>query len=444
MPERKKIAIIGRPNVGKSQLFNAIAKKRIAIVDDNEGTTRDRLIATVDFFGQSIDIIDTGGIEFSRHKQFHKEITEQALHAIEEADSIILVVDGRAGMHEFDREIATICQRTHKPLCVAANKIDSEEAGYELHQFYALGIDSIVPISAIHGYNIAELLEQALEPLGALTASASTSTATKIAIFGRPNVGKSTLFNALIGQDRSIVSPIAGTTRDVIDEQFSYNGENYCFIDTAGLKRRHKEHEVVEKFATIRTKEALEKCDIALVVAEAAQGITTEEKKILALVNEAEKGCIILINKWDAVKNFRMEHCLQGLEEELPFTSHIPKLFISAKTGRNVMKIFPEIAVVAAAFTARIPTPKLNKWLEKALQAYHPPMIQGKRLRIYYGVQIDTAPPRFALFVNNPMLFDPNYKKYLMNELKANFNLTGTPVLLQIRPKQKRQAEFFD
>jgi GTPase len=433
----KKIAIVGRPNVGKSSLFNAICKKRISIVDEAEGITRDRLYSTTDFFGFPFEIIDTGGIQIKLIGEFSKEIRQQAEIAICEADSIIMVVDAQVGPHDLDYEIARILHREKKPLCLAVNKVDNDNHMNLVHQFSCLGIPKMVPVSASHAYQIAELLEVALEPFDKTVIPELPSAVPHITILGRPNVGKSALLNALLGEERSIVSPIAGTTRDSIDTLVKWEGEEFLFIDTAGIRRRHKEKETVDKYAHIRSERALERADIVLLVMDSTQGMTTEEKKIVKMIENAEKGCILLFNKWDLAKGFRMEHAFQALEQEIPFFSHCPKLFISAKTKRNLDKIFPMIKQVKSAYETRIPTHPLNKNLISAMQKYHPPVIGGKRLRIYYMAQIDTKPPRFVLFVNNPLLMEEGYKRYLINNMREAFDFTGTPLLLSLKGKEK-------
>ncbi|MDB6081649.1 MAG: GTPase Der [Chlamydiia bacterium] len=439
MSRIKKIAIVGRPNVGKSALFNAICKKRISIVDEQEGITRDRLYQRTEFFSYPFEIIDTGGIEVHSKADFSQEIKRQAEIAIEEADSIIMVVDARVGPQDLDKEVATILHRKDKPVCLAVNKIDNRSEMSLIHQFAGLGIPHMVAVSAAQGFQIAELLDIALSSFDKSIIPEDATTGTKIAILGRPNVGKSLLLNTLLGEDRSIVSPIAGTTRDAIDTTVTFGGKEYILIDTAGIRRKHKEKEVVEKFAAIRSASALERADIALLVMDASSGMTTEEKKIARMIEQESKGCILLFNKWDLTKGFRMEHCLKGIEQEVPFLKHCPKLFISAKTNRNVDKIFPTVAQVEEASNHRISTGTLNKCLIAAMQKCHPTMLKGKRLRIYYLAQVDIKPPRFVLFVNNPNLMEEAYKKYLINQLRDSFNFSGVPLILELRGKEQHK-----
>ena len=429
-----KLAIVGRPNVGKSALFNCIVKKQVSIVDDEEGVTRDRVYGRAEIFGKPFDVIDTGGL-FSDDPHFSELVTRQAEIAIEEADAIVLVVDGTVGPQELDLKVARILHSSKKPLCLAVNKIDSPEKEYLIHTFSLLGISNMVAVSALHKFQIAELLELATGSFPTV-GTEEESPYPKIAIVGRPNVGKSMLLNSLVGEERSIVSPIAGTTRDSIDMEISFGDKKYTLIDTAGIRRKHKERSCLEKFSTIRTERAIERADLCLLVVDTMSGVTAEEKKIARSIEEAGKGCVLVLNKWDLVSNIRMEHAMRGLEEEVHFLANAPKLFISAKTGRNVQKIFPLIDQVHSSSKKRIPTHKLNKALREWMARNHPPMIGGKRLRIYYMSQVDTEPPRFVLFVNSPLLLEESYKKYLVNNIRSTFNFSGVPFSMFLKGKE--------
>jgi|688.fasta_scaffold43367_3 GTP-binding protein len=445
MPKLPKLAIVGRPNVGKSALFNRICKKKIAIVDEAEGVTRDRLYADTEFFGLPFQIIDTGGINPRSKALFNDEIKRQAEIAIEEADSIIMVVDAHIGITDLDKEVADILLRTKKPVCLAVNKIDDLTQESLIYPFQSLGIKNIIAVSAAQSWHIAELLEKALEKIPKNLSEEEESDAISISIVGRPNVGKSSLINYILDDERCIVSPIPGTTRDSVDIPFIHDGNHYTFIDTAGIRRKRAEHEAVDKFATIRTERAIERADICLLMMDAQQGMTVQEKKIANMIEEAGKGCILLFNKWDLVKGFRMEHCLKSIEEEVGFLKHCPKVFLSAKTGRNIDKIFPLIRQVYEDSRKRIPTHQLNKFIEGCLQKNHPPMIGGKRLRIYYMAQVQEQPPRFILFVNYPNLMIDSYKKYLYNQFRETYGFTGVPILMNLRGKpQKSKAERLD
>jgi GTP-binding protein len=413
-----KVAIVGRPNVGKSALFNRISKKNIAIVDEAEGITRDRIYVDADFFGTPFQLIDTGGIDARSKADYNAHIKQQAEIAIEEADSLIMVVDGHVGLTVTDKELAKILHRTKKPVCLAVNKIDNLSQENLMYAFQSLGINPMVAVSSAQGWHIAELLEAAFAKLDTKGEYEHTEQAIQLAIVGRPNVGKSSLLNYLLNEERCIVSPVAGTTRDSIDVPFNYRGVAYNLIDTAGIRRKGSEHEVVEKFAAIRTERAIERSNICLLMLDSQQGITREEKKIANQIEEAGKACILLFNKWDLVKGFRMEHCLKGVEDEVPFLKHCPKLFISATEGRNVDKIFDLTEQVYADSQKRIPTHQLNKFIASCLERNHPPMLGGKRLRIYYMAQVAIQPPKFVLFVNFTNLMIESYKKYLYNQFR--------------------------
>lgn len=441
MSKLPKLAIVGRPNVGKSALFNRIVKKRIAIVDEAEGITRDRLYAVTDLFGMPFEVIDTGGINSRSKAVFNEEIKRQAEIAIEEADTLILVVDSTVGITDLDKEVASILLRTKKPVCLAVNKIDNLDNQDQIHEYYSLGIKKIVGVSAMQGWHIAELLETALEDFREKQVEYEEDPSIKICVVGRPNVGKSSLVNYLLEEERCIVSPIAGTTRDSIDIPFIHEDQLYTLIDTAGVRRKKSEHEVVEKFAAIRTERSIERADICLLMLDSMQGITTQEKKIANDIEAAGKGCILLFNKWDLNEGFRMEHCMQGVEEEVPFLKHCPKLFMSVKTGRNVEKVFSLIKEVSEDSKKRITTHQLNKFVAAAMQRNHPPMVQGKRLRIYYMAQVSVQPPVFVLFVNYPNLMMESYKKYLYNQFREEYGFMGVPITFHLKGKAPTKKE---
>jgi GTP-binding protein len=436
MKHLPKLAIVGRPNVGKSALFNRICKKKISIVDEAEGVTRDRLYAEADLFGFKFQVIDTGGINARSTALFNEEIKRQAEIAIEEADSLVLVVDAQVGITDLDKDLATILLRTKKPLCLAVNKVDELSKGDLIHQFHSLGVRSMVAVSAAQSLHIAELLEAAFASFPRDQSELEVDESIKVAIVGRPNVGKSSLINYLLDENRCIVSPVPGTTRDSIDISFHIGEKRYTLIDTAGIRRKHAEHEVVDKFAAIRTERAIERADICILMLDAQEGITTQEKKIANDIEEAGKGCILIFNKWDLVKGFRMEHCLREVEEEVRFLKHCPKIFISALTGRNVDKIFDVVNQVSLDSKKRITTHQLNKFIGETLQKNHPPMLQGKRLRIYYMAQVSVEPPKFILFVNYPNLMLESYKKYLYNQFRETYGFLGVPILFHLKGKQ--------
>lgn len=445
-----KIAIVGRPNVGKSALFNCICKKRISIVDEAEGITRDRIYATVEFFGKTIEIIDTGGIDPRSSIPFNEQIKQQAEIAIKEADAIIMVVDGQADITLLDEELARFLLRTKKPLALAVNKIDDFDDVAFSAAFHRLGIAPLIAVSATQRWHIAELLEGVTAPLfsadpeknGEEAAAAQDQAETvRLAIVGRTNVGKSSLINFILKEERCIASPIPGTTRDSVDIPFLWEGSSFNLIDTAGIRRKGSEHEVVDKFAAIRTEEAIANADVCALMVDSQQGITAQEKKIARNIEDAGKGCIVIFNKWDLVQGHRMEHCLKSVEEEIPFLNHCPKIFISALTGRNVEQLFPLAIEVYHAARSHITTGQLNRFIELALQKNHPPMIGGKRLRIYYLTQVGTEPPQFSLFCNYPYLMLDSYKKYLVNQFRKTFGFVGVPVRLYLKGKKRQKRE---
>jgi GTPase len=433
-----KIAIVGRPNVGKSALFNRICQKRLSIVDEAEGITRDRLYAQADLFGRPFLLIDTGGIDLSGKIPFAEEVKRQAEAAIEEADAILFVVDGQVGPTPLDEELAKRLRKGKKPVIVAVNKIDEWGEETQVAAFHRLGIAQVMGISALQGHQIAELLEAALAPIEEeeLAVERAATEAIKVAIVGRPNVGKSTLLNQLLSEERSIVSPVAGTTRDAIDVGFEHEGQKYLLIDTAGIRRKKSEKETVDKFAAIRTEEAVERADVCLLVLDAFEGFTAQERRIAAEIEAQGKSCILVFNKWDLIQNLRMEHALRGVREAAPFLAHCPTLFIEALHKRNLNKIFPLIREVYQQRFLRLTTGALNKFIEACLQKYHPPLIWGKRLRIYYLTQAEINPPKFVLFVNKPDLMTDTYKKFLINQLRDAFPFTGCPLLFELRGKR--------
>lgn len=438
MKKPPKIALVGRPNVGKSALFNRICKKKISIVDEAEGVTRDRLYADTDLFGKPIQVIDTGGIAPGSTIPFQEEVIRQTEIAIMEADSLIMVVDATIGVTALDDHVARLLRRQNKPLCLAVNKIDDFSHLDLVHEFHSLGISRMVPVSAQHGFRIAELLEEALLGVEFPEEALEEDASIKVAIVGRPNVGKSTLINHLLQEERCVVSPIAGTTRDSIDAQLTVGENTFTLIDTAGIRRKKAEHEVVDKFAAIRTERAIERADVCVLMLDAQEGFTAQEKRIVSQIEEQGKGCIILFNKWDLVKGFRMEHCLQQLRIEASFVSHCPTFFISAHTGRNLDKLFEQVALVHNHLKQRITTGQLNKFIESVIQRYHPPMIQGRRLRIYYMAQVDINPPHFVFFVNHPDLMLESYQKYMLNSFRETYGFAGVPLIFTLKGKKER------
>ncbi|MBP9841552.1 MAG: ribosome biogenesis GTPase Der [Simkaniaceae bacterium] len=421
-----KIAIVGRPNVGKSALFNRIIGKKVAIVDEMEGVTRDRLIYETEVFGIPFAVIDTAGFGHE-----WKEVREQTLIAIEQADRVIFVVDATVGVHPTDQEVAKLLHQTKKSVVIAANKIDNGSKESLAGEFYSLGFKTVIPVSAAHGYQVAELLTEALQDIKKEVEEPDTTGKIKVAFIGRPNVGKSTLLNQILGEPRSVVSPTAGTTRDSVDVEYG----DFILIDTAGIRRKHGEHEVVDKFAAIRTERAIERCDVCVLITDAQEGLTTQEKKIAADIEASGKGCVVWLNKWDLVKGFQMEHCIQGIRQEASFLNYCPVILGSALTGRNIDKLFEQIKITYASLKQRVTTGELNRLIERFMQLNHPPMLQGKRLRIFYTTQVKDSPPTFVSFVNHPDRMTETYQKYLLNQLREVHPFTGAPIHYFVKPR---------
>lgn len=444
--KKLKLALVGRPNVGKSALFNRITKKNISIVHEEEGITRDRIYSNADFFGSLFEVIDTAGMDPDSTKIFNDEILFQTQIAIEEADILVMVVDSQIGPTKLDSDVASLLRKAKKPIVLAVNKVDNYEMEENLIKpFAVLGFKEMIGVSATQNYHIAELLDLSFKDITFPPEEEKVGEGDfshKIALVGRTNVGKSTLLNYFLNENRSVVSPLPGTTRDSIDEEMTYNGKRYTFIDTAGFRRRHKECEPVEKFARIRTEKTIERADICILLIDAQEGFTTQDKKIAALIHEERKGCIILVNKWDLVKGFRMEHCIRAIREECHFADHYPIIFGSAKTGRNIDSLFNEIDSVLENHKRKISTSALNKFVEKSMQKYHPPMIRGKRLRIYYLTQKDVSPPRFILFINHKDLISKSYLRYLTNQMRESFDLKGVSLVLEMRDKSNFENPY--
>lgn len=434
-----RIAIIGRPNVGKSALFNRFVGRRQAIVDDAEGITRDRGYATTEFFGTLLQFIDTGGIAKDKTLPFRESVKKQAEIAMKEADAIIFVIDQRLGITKGDEEVASMLHLLGKPTFLALNKVDFEDRSMNLNEFYSLGFDRIFPVSAVHGHQITELLQAIVDIFPSPPSIIEEFKTARIAVIGKPNAGKSTLINALLKDERLVVSDIPGTTLDSVDVLVQKEGKSYTFVDTAGLRRKHKENEVVDKFSRVRTEQAIERADICILVLDSTAGLTAQEKSFISFIEAAGKSCILFFNKWDLVQGFRMEHSKSAIMTEHPFVTHCPIIFGSAKLEKNLDKLFPAIESIEKARSESLTTGILNRFLEKAIQKVHPPMIQGKRLRVYYMTQTKAAPPTFALFVNFRSLILPTYERYLLAQFRKTFGFPGTPVKFEFRQKSKRK-----
>ena len=432
------VAIIGKPNVGKSTFFNYLAGSRISIVQDTPGVTRDRVYADTNWRGRNFTLIDTGGIEPESEDIILSQMREQANLAINMADVIIFLTDVRQGVTAADREIALMLKKSGKPIVLVCNKADNfEKDRQEIYEFYNLGIGDPFPISATNALGIGDVLDEIYEKFPPKQEGEDEEDVIKVAVIGKPNVGKSSLINKILGQNRAIVSNIAGTTRDAIDTPFENENGKYILIDTAGVRKKSKVTESIEKFSIMRTLLAIERADVCLMMIDAQEGVTDQDAKIAGEAHEAGKGIIIVVNKWDAVEkgNGTLEKYQKTIYEKLSYLSYAPVIFISAKTGQRVQKLFEMINEVAEENSKRIGTSVLNQVINEAIAIVQPPTDKGKRLKIFYGTQASTKPPTFVIFVNNKELFHFSYERYLVNQIRKEFGLKGTPVRIIVREK---------
>lgn len=432
------IAIVGRPNVGKSTLFNKLTGKRISIVDDTPGVTRDRIFGEVEWTGRKATLIDTGGIEPYSDDIILSQMRRQAELAIDSADVIILVTDLRSGVVATDMDVAAMLQKSGRPIVLCVNKCDKiGEPEPEFYEFYNLGLGDPVQVSSVHGHGTGDLLEKAFSYLPENTDEDDDGEIISVAVIGKPNVGKSSLINKISGEERCIVSNIAGTTRDSIDTLVENEYGQFNFIDTAGLRRKNKVDDKIEQYSVIRAKMAVERCDVCVIMINAQDGFTEQDSKVAGLAHEAGKACIIAVNKWDAIeKNDKtMNEYKKKLDVDFSFMSYAPMIFISAKTGQRLDRLFELIKQVANSHAMRIRTGKLNELLSQATLRVQPPSDKGKRLKIYYMTQASTKPPTFVCFVNNQELFHFSYQRYIENRIRETFGLEGTPIRFVIRER---------
>ena len=436
------VAIVGRPNVGKSMLFNRLVGKRLSIVEDTPGVTRDRLYAECEWCGRTFDMVDTGGIEPSTDSEILLFMREQAQIAIEAADVIILVTDIRTGVTAADKDVANMLLRSKKPIVLAVNKADS--TGVEdpaVYEFYELGLGDPIAVSAVHGHGTGDLLDACLQYLPPQTEEEAEDDSIKVAVIGKPNVGKSSLINCILGQKRVIVSDMAGTTRDAVDTSFENDKGKYVFIDTAGIRRKSKVDERVEKFSVMRAQLAIERADVCVIMIDAREGVTEQDTKIAGLAHEAGKASIVVVNKWDLVEKETgtMEKMRKDVMRDLSFMSYAPVLFISAMTGQRTERLFELINFVNDQSNMRISTGMLNDVLADAQARVQPPTDKGRRLKIYYMTQTGVKPPNFVIFCNSRELFHFSYQRYLENQIRSVFGLEGTPIRIVIRQKGDKE-----
>ena len=437
------VAIVGRPNVGKSMLFNKLTGQRTSIVEDTPGVTRDRIYGECEWCGRHFSLVDTGGIEPDTDSEMLKFMRRQAEIGIELADAIIMVVDVRSGVTAADQDVATMLRKSRKPVCLAVNKCDSIGlVNPDVFEFYSLGIGDLFETSAIHGHGTGDMLDWVLANIPEEEEDEEEDDVIKVAIVGKPNVGKSSLLNRILGEERVIVSNVAGTTRDAIDSYFENETGKYCFIDTAGMRRKSKVDDAIEKFSNMRSINAIERADVCLILVDANDGVTEQDTKIAGLVHEAGKAAIIVVNKWDAVENKEtntMRDKENDVRRDLAYMTYAPVVFLSALTGSRVDKIFQTIQDVHAQNTSRITTGALNSVLADATARVQPPTDKGRRLKIYYMTQASTKPPHFVIFCNDARLFHFSYQRYLENQIREVFGLQGTPIRITIRQKGDKE-----
>lgn len=439
------VAIVGRPNVGKSMLFNKLTGQRTSIVEDTPGVTRDRIYGDCEWCGRHFSLVDTGGIEPDTDSDMLKFMRRQAEIGIELADAIIMVADVRSGVTAADQDVATMLRKSGKPVALAVNKCDSTGlVNPDAFEFYSLGIGDLFETSAVHGHGTGDLLDWVLENIPEDNGDEEEDDVIKVAIVGKPNVGKSSLLNRILGEERVIVSNVAGTTRDAIDSYFENETGKYCFIDTAGMRRKSKVDDAIEKYSNMRSISAIERADVCLILIDANDGVTEQDTKIAGLVHEAGKAAILVVNKWDAVEN-KETNTMRDMEAKvrqgLSYMLYAPVLFISALTGARVDKLFQLIQDVYAQNTMRITTGALNSLLADATARVQPPTDKGRRLKIYYMTQASSKPPHFVIFCNDARLFHFSYQRYLENQIREVFGLQGTPVRITIRQKGDKEEQ---
>ena len=436
------VAIVGRPNVGKSLLFNRLAGQRLSIVEDIPGVTRDRLYAECEWLGRKFDIVDTGGIEPRSENEILLFMREQAMLAIDAATVIILVTDITTGVTAADQDVAGLLQRSGKPVILAVNKMDSTgSVDPAIYEFYNLGLGDPMPLSAVHGHGTGDLLDACLAHFPPVSEDEEETDRVKVAVIGKPNVGKSSLINLILGEKRVIVSDMAGTTRDAVDTPVDNAFGKFLFIDTAGIRRKSKVDDRIEKFSVMRAKLAIERADVCLIMLDARDGVTEQDTKIAGLAHEAGKASVIVVNKWDLIeKDGRtMDAMRKDVMRDLSFMSYAPILFISCLTGQRSQRIFELVNFVNEQASMRITTGKLNNVLEDAQARQQPPTDKGRRLKVYYMTQTGIKPPNFVVFCNSKELFHFSYQRYIENRIRATFGLEGTPIRLVIRQKGEKE-----
>lgn len=437
---RPVVAVVGRPNVGKSTIFNKFAGKRISIVEDTPGVTRDRIFAEVEWLNKYFTLIDTGGIEPESEDIILSQMRNQAMLAMDMAHVILFVVDGKAGMTAADKEISQLLRKTKKPVILVVNKIDNQNQYDNIYDFYELGLGTPFAISGANSMGLGDLLDEIVENFPEGLDTEYDEDVIRVAITGKPNAGKSSILNNILGEDRVIVSPIAGTTRDAIDTYLEKNDKKFLLIDTAGLRRKSKIYETVEKYSVIRAMSAVDRAEVVLIVIDALEGVTEQDTKVAGIAHDEGKACVFIINKWDLIEkdNKTMGNYTKEIKEKFPFMMYAPILFVSAKTNQRINKILEMVEYVASEHSKRVSTSALNDVIGEAVMLNQPPSDKGKRLKIYYGSQTDIKPPKITLFINDKDLTHFSYQRYIENKIRENFGFEGTSIKFEYREKNRK------
>ncbi|EQF48423.1 ribosome-associated GTPase EngA [Clostridioides difficile CD175] len=437
---RPVVAVVGRPNVGKSTIFNKFAGKRISIVENTPGVTRDRIFAEVEWLDKYFTLVDTGGIDPDSEDIILSQMRNQAMLAMDMSHVILFIVDGKAGITAADKEIAQLLRKTKKPVILVVNKIDSQSQFDNIYDFYELGFGTPFAVSGANSMGFGDLLDEIVENFPAGLDTEYEEDIIRVAITGKPNAGKSSILNKILGEERVIVSPIAGTTRDAIDTYFEKNGQKFLLIDTAGLRRKSKIYETIEKYSVIRAMSAVDRADVVLIVIDALEGVTEQDTKVAGIAHDEGKGCIFVINKWDLIEkdNKTMSNYTKDIKEKFPFMMYAPIVFVSAKTNQRMNKILDTVEYVSNEHSKRISTSALNEVIGEAVMLNQPPSDKGRRLKIYYGTQTDIRPPKITLFINDKDLTHFSYQRYLENKIRENFGFEGTSIKFEYRQKNKK------
>ncbi|OAT87607.1 ribosome biogenesis GTPase Der [Candidatus Arthromitus sp. SFB-turkey] len=435
------VAIVGRPNVGKSTLFNRIVGDRVSIVDDTPGVTRDRIYRDAEWLKYKFTLIDTGGIEFKTNDDMFKNMRIQTELAIETADVIIFIVDGKTGLVDGDREVARMLRKSKKDIILVVNKIDSKKDEMNLYEFYEFGLGEPIPISSTQSLGLGDMLDEVVKYFDVVEEENEEDDIIKIAVVGKPNVGKSSLINKILGQTRSIVSDIAGTTRDSIDTYFENETEKFILIDTAGLRKKSKIKENVEHYSVIRSLYSIDRCDVCILVIDATQGVTEQDEKILGYAHERNKAILIVVNKWDMINkdNNTYNEFKKNIQNSLSFVTYAPYLFISALTGQRVQNVLKLAKKCYENYSRRIPTGILNEIIGRATMIKEPPIVGLKRLKIYYCTQVDIKPPKFIFFINDESTLHFSYTRYLHNQIRESFDFEGTGIDIQYKERKEKK-----